>query len=144
MNCQVYGCRFANSHSTESHECGKCHQLGHGRVECGNLSKIKNLQKHYSNYVSQNVLSQNALEQFCPVNIIKTILPQGSFVEVYGGMGSTVYVRNHCGTLQGIVIGNQDWHYNQPLIDEKDAFISRFTQYNLTNDQMDRISRNTN
>jgi glutathione peroxidase-family protein len=117
--------------------------LGHGRTECGNPSKIRNLQKYFTNYTSPNVLSQDRLAQFCPVNVIKTFLPQGSFVEVYGGMGSTVYVRNHNGSLQGIVIGNQDWHYNQPLIDEKDNFVKSFSQHNLTNDQLDNISRST-
>lgn len=141
MNCQVNGCRFSSFHSTESHECGKCHQLGHGRTECGNPSKMRNLQKYFTNFTSPNVLSQDQLAQFCPVNVIKAFLPQGSFVEVYGGMGSTVYVRNQNGSLQGIVIGNQDWHYNQPLIDEKDNFVKSFTQHNLTNDQLDNISR---
>lgn len=43
--CLVSGCRFANSHLTKSHQCGKCKQFGHGQVECGNYTKINNLIK---------------------------------------------------------------------------------------------------
>ena len=142
MNCQVYGCRFSGFHSTESHECGKCHQLGHGRTECGNASKIRNLQKYFTNFISPNVLSQDQLKNFCAVNIIKTFLQPGLFVEVYGGMGSTIYIRNHNGSIQGIVIGSQDWHYNPHLIVEKDNFLNGFNKHNLTNDQLDRIRQN--
>ena len=38
--CKVRGCRFATSHHTLDHMCGKCKdhgfdERGHGRVECG-------------------------------------------------------------------------------------------------------------
>ena len=32
--CFVKNCRFANSHVTRGHRCGKCNLYGHGTVEC--------------------------------------------------------------------------------------------------------------
>ncbi len=40
MSCKIRGCRYASYHNTAQHECGTCHQLGHGRVECKN-DKLK-------------------------------------------------------------------------------------------------------
>ena len=40
MFCKVKGCRFANSHITKAHVCGKCGDKGHGICECGNNSLI--------------------------------------------------------------------------------------------------------
>ncbi len=141
-NCKVQGCRYSTSHSTESHKCGKCQQFGHGQVECGNLQKMKSLEKHFTNYVSENILSENGLSSFCPINIIKNFVPHGAFVEVYGGMGSTVYVRNSGNQIQGICIGNQDWAYNPALIAEKDEFIRGYSQVSLNNSQLSQINRN--
>ena len=33
--CRVRGCRFATSHVTSGHQCGRCGRYGHGRLECG-------------------------------------------------------------------------------------------------------------
>lgn len=41
--CKVYNCRFPWSHTTVGHECGKCHNFGHGQYECCHSSRIKNL-----------------------------------------------------------------------------------------------------
>ena len=35
MQCTVQGCRYSTTHNTSKHQCGKCHQYGHGRMECG-------------------------------------------------------------------------------------------------------------
>lgn len=35
MFCSVRKCRFAGSHVTTAHVCGRCGQLGHGILECG-------------------------------------------------------------------------------------------------------------
>ena len=141
-NCKVQGCRYSTSHSTESHKCGKCDQFGHGQIECGNFQKIKKLEKYFTNYVSENTLTVDQLTRFCAINIIKNYVPSGAFVEVYGGMGSTVYVRNSGNNFQGICIGNQDWSYNPSLIEEKDEFVKGYSQITLTNSQMDQINRN--
>ena len=42
--CQVQHCRFPKSHLTCAHKCGKCSQLGHGQMECGDSLKITLLQ----------------------------------------------------------------------------------------------------
>ncbi len=52
--CKVYGCRHANSHSTNGHKCGKCTGFGHGQVECRDETKIKALQQYQSDVVSQS------------------------------------------------------------------------------------------
>jgi len=143
-NCKVQGCRYSTSHSTDAHQCGKCHQFGHGQIECGNSQKMKRLEKYFTNYVSENILTENSLATFCPINIIKNFVPSGTFVEVYGGMGSTIYVRNSGNYFQGICIGNQDWAYNPALIAEKDEFLRGYSQTNLTNYEQAQIcGRNT-
>ena len=145
MNCQVYGCRYSHCHLTENHICGKCHKSGHGKVECGHPSKIKNLEKYYTQNLqntSNNILSEHQLNNFCSANIIKSLLPCGSYTEVYGGMGSTIFVRNIGATIQGILIGNQDWSYNPSLINEKDEFIKNFNYLSLSNEQMINATRN--
>lgn len=45
MLCSVYGCNYPATHITSFHKCGKCFELGHGQVECGNAFKIKELEK---------------------------------------------------------------------------------------------------
>jgi len=32
--CKANRCRYATSHVTAGHQCGVCHQYGHGQVEC--------------------------------------------------------------------------------------------------------------
>ena len=34
--CLVAGCRHSGTHLTGAHRCGRCGQMGHGRLECGN------------------------------------------------------------------------------------------------------------
>ncbi len=46
--CKIYGCRYANTHVTNGHKCGKCNCFGHGQVECGDENKYKSLQKYFS------------------------------------------------------------------------------------------------
>lgn len=41
--CLVFGCHFADSHLTKSHQCGTCKEFGHGQMECGNQTKINSL-----------------------------------------------------------------------------------------------------
>lgn len=41
--CKVHGCRYSWSHTTSGHECGTCHEFGHGQYECGDHQKINNL-----------------------------------------------------------------------------------------------------
>ena len=57
--CKVYGCRYANSHVTNGHKCGKCNGFGHGQVECNNENKMKQLQQYYSEVMPNS--------QFCQV-----------------------------------------------------------------------------
>ena len=43
--CKVKNCRFPYSHTTKGHLCGKCNKYGHGILECGNIEKIRRLEK---------------------------------------------------------------------------------------------------
>ena len=43
--CNVKRCRFSNTHTTSFHKCGRCHQYGHGILECGNEAKIAELSR---------------------------------------------------------------------------------------------------
>ncbi len=54
FTCIVSGCRHPNSHVALGHECGTCHQLGHGTKECTNASAKEQLIKNidYNKYLS--------------------------------------------------------------------------------------------
>lgn len=45
--CKVGGCRYAASHATVAHRCGKCRGYGHGQMECDNLSAIRSLSFYF-------------------------------------------------------------------------------------------------
>ena len=45
-HCKVSGCRFASYHTTRYHKCGKCHQKGHGLVECKSTVLQDGLKPH--------------------------------------------------------------------------------------------------
>ena len=47
-SCQVTDCRFSPTHVTKGHQCGICKKFGHGQLECGNQTLIKDL-KIYDN-----------------------------------------------------------------------------------------------
>ena len=124
-NCKVYGCKYSTFHSTETHKCGKCHHHGHGRVECGNSQKIRDLYT-CKKFVFQNLLSERQLDTFCNINLIKTRLSPGKFTYVYGGLGSTIFIRQRGNTIEGICIGNQDWAYNPTILNEKEMLIEGY------------------
>jgi hypothetical protein len=44
--CKVYGCRFAFSHTTPGHNCGKCKKYCHGNYECSKPHEIQALIKY--------------------------------------------------------------------------------------------------
>lgn len=46
QKCYVKECRYSQHHFTKGHQCGNCHEFGHGRMECGNRRMIDDL-KHY-------------------------------------------------------------------------------------------------
>jgi len=46
--CRVIDCRYAESHTTPAHLCGKCKKFGHGQVEC-DFADLKNELKKYQN-----------------------------------------------------------------------------------------------
>lgn len=43
--CKVLNCRFAGSHITKAHICGKCKEPGHGSIECGNPVMVRFLSR---------------------------------------------------------------------------------------------------
>ena len=46
MSCQVAGCRFSTTHTTQGHRCGTCGLFGHGQIECGSEERIQKLETH--------------------------------------------------------------------------------------------------
>ena len=40
LPCRVQGCRHPVTHVTSAHVCGRCHHMGHGRLECGSPGRI--------------------------------------------------------------------------------------------------------
>ena len=56
--CKVNGCRYADTHVSSFHKCGKCNVYGHGQSECENLFLIEKLKiKSYGIYLPR--------EKFC-------------------------------------------------------------------------------
>ena len=53
--CKVNNCRFNNGHLTKNHICGKCKNIGHGLLECGNQHKINNLAQFYNDTIPDNL-----------------------------------------------------------------------------------------
>ena len=47
MNCKVKQCRYYNTHVTKGHQCGICHEYGHGEIECYNIVARKKLFIYY-------------------------------------------------------------------------------------------------
>ena len=47
---------FTNSHISDYHQCGKCHKLGHGQMECDDEKKIKELNEcvNKAKYIKQS------------------------------------------------------------------------------------------
>jgi hypothetical protein len=45
--CKVANCRYADTHTTVAHKCGKCGGYGHGQIECGKLAAIQNLSFYF-------------------------------------------------------------------------------------------------
>lgn len=43
MSCQARGCRYADTHVTAAHQCGRCGLSGHGQLECGDAHAIEQL-----------------------------------------------------------------------------------------------------
>jgi len=46
--CKVECCRFPAGHSTAGHECGTCHNFGHGQMECRDSEAKKQLLYQHS------------------------------------------------------------------------------------------------
>ena len=53
MSCIVYGCGNPNFHSTSEHSCGTCNLNGHGKLECSNDDKIKELEKFNGDIITK-------------------------------------------------------------------------------------------
>jgi hypothetical protein len=39
MFCEIDGCGYKMYHTTDKHECGKCHNMGHGQNKCPLMKK---------------------------------------------------------------------------------------------------------
>ena len=44
--CEIQSCTSSHTHATRGHKCDKCGKYGHGINECGNYSKILELDKY--------------------------------------------------------------------------------------------------
>lgn len=53
MSCQVYLCRYNDTHITIRHCCGTCKMNGHGQMECSRKDLINEL-KEYNNDIINN------------------------------------------------------------------------------------------
>lgn len=61
--CKVGNCRYAATHTTVAHKCGKCGGYGHGQIECGDLAAIKHLSFYFGETVA---LGDRCVVACCP------------------------------------------------------------------------------
>lgn len=61
--CKVGNCRYADTHTTVGHKCGKCGGYGHGQIECGDLAAIRNLSFYFPETVAPE---DRCSATFCP------------------------------------------------------------------------------
>ena len=47
MYCKVKNCRYASEHTTSHHQCGNCRMFGHGKIECSDENKKKELEIYF-------------------------------------------------------------------------------------------------
>mgnify|MGYP003349435074 CR=1 FL=1 len=52
--CKVQECRFKTSHTTKGHKCGKCHNYGHGQLECDNPELKERLREYWNEEMLEN------------------------------------------------------------------------------------------
>ena len=57
--CQVLNCRFNHTHITSGHMCGTCKKYGHGQMECGDISKMSNLNQYKSDELMEDNWCKN-------------------------------------------------------------------------------------
>ena len=57
--CKVKNCRFYESHVTCRHLCGKCHNYGHGMLECNDIYQIDQLKKFNDDRFIENICEEN-------------------------------------------------------------------------------------
>ena len=67
--CKVGNCRYAETHTTVAHKCGKCGGYGHGQIECGDLAAIKHLSFYFMETVA---LGDRCTVACCPNNATHT------------------------------------------------------------------------
>ena len=58
--CQVENCLYASEHVTQRHCCGTCNLNGHGKLECSNDDKIKELEKFNGNIITKACKNKNS------------------------------------------------------------------------------------
>ena len=163
-NCQVKGCRNKNNHVTSRHTCGNagCLMNGHGKTECMDEYKKKELEKNKNDIINVPCIVPGCLDNkthttqghsclFCDERMNKHLkycylnssmpldekhkifdeksikeldkemtnevllndvgqMKRGSYTHVYGGMGSTWFVRRDLnGKKQYLIMLTDDW-----------------------------------
>ena len=78
IECRVRGCRHKFSHTTLGHECGNCHQYGHGQLECGWYDRIRRLRNLSFNDIIPN-------DECCKIN--NCIMPYTHYTSTHESGG---------------------------------------------------------
>lgn len=165
--CQVENCLYSSEHVTQRHCCGTCNLNGHGKLECSNDDKIKELEKFNGDLITKSCKIRGCLDpqthtslghsclycdkrsnnhmKYCPLsnnvnmymimnmnesdenNICDNIedfsedvkanitnkeinkINIGEYIDVYGGMGCTWFIRNNNGTIEYLFMHSDSW-----------------------------------
>ena len=101
MTCKVEGCRFADKHKTEDHQCGRCKLYAHGQRECGNWSKCEKLRndidkdKYFPGRIIISFTEDSLTDDYFPYQSseyedIRSQLQFDSYMKIGSSMGSIV------------------------------------------------------
>ena len=99
--CQINKCRYACSHTTVKHCCGKCGQLGHGQIECGHPNLIAKLEKYKNDVINTPCSISKCIDPHTHTSNGHTCLYCDSLIN---SCGHTI----NCPEITGIISDNID------------------------------------
>lgn len=101
MLCEIFGCRYNNTHNTKNHQCGNCKKYGHGMRGCPLLNygitlyKLNKLDNFLVNKFIKNKEFLKPSDKNYLKRLIFTELQKNYYSYHTIGMGCGVIIRNN-------------------------------------------------
>jgi hypothetical protein len=138
VKCLVKNCRYNTYHYTDSHQCGTCKKLGHGRIECkkmGNCCKYCNKINHITNCPMNGIEVCDNVDDDMKYRLdtfaTSKNLNNGQYTMLYGGMGSTWYIRCNNNNNEYIYVDYDNlgqYNINTSDLPRFNAFIENYVE----------------